>query len=410
MERPAPDSQRADYASDREDPRRRAAYEQEPAMSNVRFVGLDVHAQSIAVAVAEPEGEARSLGTIPNEPQAIRRLIKKLGAPQQLYVAYEAGPMGYVLQRQLTALGVRCDVIAPTLIPVKAGDRVKTDKRDALKLARCLRGGDLTAVWVPDAAHEAVRDLVRARLAAKRDQLRARHRLNKFLLRQGHRPAVGTTPWGFEHLRRIRQGIHFAQPAQQLTLIDYLHEVEHAAERIRRLEQALEQMLGEAPAPLRAVVEALQVLRGVGMICALTLVTEIGSFCRFTHPRQLMGYSGMVSTEDSSGTRTRRGGITKTGNAHVRRVIVEAAWAYRHRPAVGPVLRRRQRGQEQTFKAIGWKAQHRLHARYRHLSARGKVRQQVVTAIGRELLGFVWAVAVQAERQQQSSGLALHAA
>ena len=369
-------------------------------MSNVRFVGLDVHAETIAVAVAQLEGEVRSLGTIPNDPQAIRRLIKKLGTPDQLHVAYEAGPMGYMLQRQLTSLGVRCDVIAPTLIPVKTGDRVKTDKRDALKLARCLRAGDLTPVWVPDAAHEALRDLVRARLAAKRDQLRARHRLNKFLMRHGHRPAVGTTPWGVEHLRRIRQGIHFEQAAQQVTLIDYLHEVEHAAERIKRLEQALVRVVSEAPVPIRQLIEALQVLRGVARICAITLVAEIGLFSRFTHPRQLMGYSGMVSSEDSSGSRTRRGGITKTGNAHVRRVIVEAAWAYRHRPAVGPVLRLRQRGQDETLKAIGWKAQHRLHARYRHLAARGKVRQQVVTAIGRELLGFVWAVAVEAERQQ----------
>jgi transposase len=397
-----PGSQSADYASDREDPRRRAAYEQEPAMSNVRFVGLDVHAETIAVAIADPEGEVRSLGTIPNDAQAVRRLVKKLRCDHPLHVAYEAGPMGYVLQRQLTELGVRCDVIAPTLIPVKAGDRVKTDRRDAMKLARCLRAGDLTAVWVPDAAHEALRDLVRARLAAKRDQLRARHRLNKFLLRHGHRPAVGTSPWGHEHLRRIRQGIRFEQQAQQLTLIDYLHEVEHAAERIERLQRAIEQVVREAPAAIRGLIEALQVLRGIAKICAVTLAVEIGAFSRFTHPRQLMGYAGMVSSEDSSGGRVRRGGITKTGNAHVRRVIVEAAWAYRHRPAVGPQLRRRQRGQDEPLKAIAWKAQHRLHQRYRHLSARGKVRQQVVTAIGRELLGFVWAVAINAERQQRA--------
>lgn len=379
-------------------------------MSNVRFVGLDVHAETIAVAVAEPAGEVRSLGSIPNDPQAIRRLIKKLGATQQLHVAYEAGPMGYVLQRQLSSLGVKCDVIAPTLIPVKAGDRVKTDRRDALKLARCLRAADLTPVWVPDAAHEALRDLVRARLAAKRDQLRARHRLNKFLLRHGHRPAVGTTPWGAEHMRRIQQSIRFEQPAQQLTLIDYLHEVERAAERIERLEQALDRIVSQAPAPLRTVIEALQVLRGVAKICAITLVAEIGSFSRFSSPRQLMGYSGAVPSEDSSGARTRRGAITKTGNAHVRRVIIEAAWAYRHRPAVGPKLHRRQRGQDQTLKAIGWKAQHRLHARYRHLSSRGKVRQQVVTAIGRELLGFVWAVAIEAERQHRMPEPQRHAA
>src|SRR6058998_2702288 len=203
-----------------------------------RFVGLDVHAETIAVGVAEPGGEVRSLGTIPNTPEAVRRLVKKLGPPETLRVCYEAGPTGYVLYRQLTALGVPCAVIAPTLVPVKAGDRVKTDRRDAAKLARSFRSGDLTPVWVPDAAHEALRDLVRAREAAKRDQLRARHRLQKFLLRHGCRPPAGVTPW----TQRFRQwvgALTFANPAQEATRLDYVTEVAHAADRIERLERAL---------------------------------------------------------------------------------------------------------------------------------------------------------------------------
>src|ERR1700726_3173199 len=239
MERPAPDSQLAGYAVDREIPRRRAAYEWEPAVRNVRFVGLDVHAQTIAVAVAETGGEVRSLGVIPNRAESVNKLIKKLGKPEQLRVCYEAGPTGYVLYWQLTKLGVRCEVVAPTLIPVKPGDRVKTDRRDAEKLARCYRAGDLTAVWVPDAAHEALRDLVRAREAAKSDQLRARNRLGKFLLRQGRRAAEGTKAWSTKHLAWVKRQ-SFEQAAQQATLIDYLHEVEHEAERIVRLERSID--------------------------------------------------------------------------------------------------------------------------------------------------------------------------
>jgi transposase len=203
----------------------------EPVMSTVRFIGLDVHADTIAVAVAERGGDVRSLGTIPNRPEPIRKLVKKLGPVDALRVWYEARPTGYVMYWQLTGLGVRCEVVAPTLVPTKAGDRVKTDRRDAEKLARSYRAGDLTAVWVPDAAHEALRDLVRARKAAKKDQLRARHRLRKFLLRHGRRPSTELTPWSQRHLTWIRQ-VQFAQPAQEATRLDYLHEVEHTVGRI----------------------------------------------------------------------------------------------------------------------------------------------------------------------------------
>jgi transposase len=368
-------------------------------MKGTRFVGLDVHAATIAVAVAEPEGEVRSLGTIPNEPEAVRRLVKRLGPVGQLRACYEAGPCGYTLYWQLAKLGVACQVVAPTLVPVKAGDRVKTDRRDAERLARSFRSGDLTAVWVPDAAHEALRDLVRAREAAKRDQLRARHRLQKFLLRHGQRPPAGTSAWTEKYRRWIEQ-IRFEHPAQEATRLDYLTEVDHARDRIARLEQALSAAVEMAPVPMRAVIEALQALRGIAKIAAVTIVAEVGRLSRFARARQLMGYSGAVASEHSSGARVRRGGITKTGNAHLRRIVVEAAWTYRHRPKIGALLRQRQTTQSETVKEIAWKAQHRLHSRYCRLLGRGKSKQQVVTAVARELLGFIWAIGVTVEREQ----------
>ena len=365
-------------------------------MKKVQCVGLDVHAETIAVAVAEPGGVVRSVGVIPNRPESIRRLVKQLGSPEHVRACYEAGPTGYVLYWQLTALGVRCEVVAPTLVPVKAGDRVKTDRRDALKLARSYRAGDLTPVWVPDAAHEALRDVVRAREAAKKDQLRARHRLGKFLLRHGRRPPTGMNAWTQRHLAWVKS-VRFAQAAQEATLVDYLHEVDHAAARLERLEAALDEAVQVAPAPMRIVIEALQALRGIAQVSAATIVAELGQVSRFGRPPQLMSYSGTVPSEHSSGDRTRRGGITKTGNAHLRRIVIEAAWAYRHRPARGRALLKRQQPVSEEVKAIAWKAQHRLHARYRTLTARGKSKQQVVTAVGRELLGFIWAIGTTVE-------------
>jgi transposase len=368
-------------------------------MSKLRFVGLDVHAETIAVAVAEAGGEVRSLGVIPNRLESVRKMIGKLGPVGTLQCCYEAGPTGYVLYWQLTQLGVACEVIAPTLVPTKAGDRVKTDRRDAEKLARCYRAGELTAVWVPDAAHEALRDLVRAREAAKKDQLRDRHRLGKFLLRHGQRPTDAGKAWSKKYLEWIKIHARFEQPALVATLEHYLHEVEHAAERIVKLEQAIDEAVAEAAPEIRQVIEALQALRGVAQMTAATVVCELGSLARFENPRQLMGYSGLVSREHSSGNRVQRGAITKTGNAHLRRVLVEAAWAYQHRPNVkGLLLRRQQRlGLGEEAKRIAWKAQQRLHKRFVALAARGKNKNQIVTALGRELLGFVWAIAVHTE-------------
>ena len=353
-------------------------------MKNVQFIELDVHADTIAVAVAEAGGEVRSLGTIPNRAESVRRLIGKLGKPASLRVCYEAGPTGYALYWQLTELGVHCEVVAPTLVRVKAGDRVKTDRRDAEKLARCHRAGDLTAVWVPDAAHEALRDLVRARLSAKRDQLRARHRLGKFLLHQGRRAAESTTAWTGKYLAWVKQQ-RFEQGAQEATLLDYLHGVEHAAARIVRLERAIDVAVESMPEKLRDVIAGLQSVRGVAKISAVTLVvTELGQ----------------ISREHSS-SQSVRGSISKAGDAHLRRIVTEAAWSYRHRPNIGTTLAARQSGSSETVKAIAWRAQHRLHARHRALLAKDKSKQKVITALGRELLGFIWAIGCELEGDKQ---------
>lgn len=367
---------------------------------SIRFVGLDVHADTIAVAVADTGREgAASLGTIPHRADAVARLMRKLGPATTLRVCYEAGPCGYGLYWQLTALGIACTVVAPTLVPVRTGDRVKTDRRDAVKLAQCHRHGVLTAVWVPSPAQEALRDLVRAREVAKQDQVRARHRLGKFLLRHGRRGATPGRAWTATHLAWVRTQT-FPLLAQEAAFLDYLHEVDHAADRVRRLDAALDQAIATAEPGQQAVIAALQALRGVSQVTAVTIVAEVGVLSRFARPKQLMGYSGMVSREDSSGPRVRRGAITKTGNAHLRRVVGEAAWAARYHPARSPALRRRQAGLPPEVVEMAWQAQVRLHTRYRRLLGRGKVKQQVITAVGRELLGFIWAIGVWTEHHR----------
>jgi transposase len=292
-----------------------------------------------------------------------------------------------------------CEVVAPTLVPVKAGDRVKTDRRDAVKLARSYRAGELTPVWVPDRSHEALRDLVRAREAAKKDQLRARHRLGKFLLRHGRRSPKQTEPWGTKHMEWVRAQT-FEYGAQQATMVDYLAEVDHAIARIERLEQAIDDAIIDTPADTRALIEGLQALRGLAKIAAVTVVAEVGRPSRFHTAKQLMAYAGAVPSEHSSGASRRQGGITKTGNAHLRRVLVEAAWAYRHRPGLGRRLQSRHKEVSSEVREIAWKAQDRLHRRYGKLTAKGKPKQKVVTAVARELLGFVWAVGCQIEAEQ----------
>src|SRR6516225_1224905 len=363
----------------------------------LRFLGLDVHAETIAVAVAEPDGEVRNLGTIANREDSIRKFIKKLGSPEQLRACYEAGPTGFVLYWQLAQLGVECAVIAPTLVPRKPGDRVKTDRRDALKLARSHRSGDLTAVWVPDGASEALRDLVRQREAAKQDQLRARHRLTKFLLRTGQRPPLGLKAWTERYMRWLAQ-VRYAQPAQEVTRLDCMNEVEHMSARVKRLEDAILEVVKQAPQAMQEVIRGLQALRGIAHISAVTIAAELGNISsRFESARKLMGYSGAFPSENSSGERIRKGGMSKAGNAHLRRIVMESAWCYRHLPRVGEKLRKRQQGIPAEITEIAWKAQNRLHKRYRALTMAGKDQRKVMTAVGRELLGFIWAIAIKIE-------------
>ncbi len=365
--------------------------------NTMRHVGLDVHAETIAVAVAEADGSVRELGTILHRPEAVRKLIAKLGGPAHLRVCYEAGPTGYPLYWQLTALGVHCDVIAPGLVPTKAGDRVKTDRKDAAKLARCYRAGDLTAVWVPDAATEALRDLVRAREVTKQDQLRARHRVSKFLLRHGRQRPDGMRAWTLRHAQWLARQT-FDLPTLQVVFDEYCATLALLAERVVRLERAIQAALPTLAPAQQALVGALAALRGVQQITAATILSEVGTLRRFATAQQLMGYAGLVPREHSSGSGVHRGAITKTGNAHLRRVLVEAAWAYRHRPTLASgVLRARQRGQPAPIVAIATHAQQRLCPRYRRFLAQGKPPLAVATMIARELLGFIWAIGYAVE-------------
>ncbi len=358
-----------------------------------RFLGLDAHALTIAVAVAEEVGAPSEHGVIPNDPSSVRRLVGRLGGPGvRLVACYEAGPTGYALHRHLQALGVECMVVAPSLVPTRSGDRVKTDRRDALKLARLLRSGDLTPVWVPDEEHEALRDLVRARADAKADELRAKHRLSKFLLRRGIRPPHGMRAWTTRHrtwLARIR----LQESCAQIVLEDYLSVVRAADDRVRRLEAAL---LTAVPDRHRALVAALQAFRGIAYLTAVTIVAEVGDLRRFATAPQFMAYVGVVPSEYSSGASRHRGRITKTGNAMLRHVLGEAAHHCRLQPRVSTTLRRRQQAVPTAVVELAWRAQTRLHQRYRHLSAR-LGRPKATTAVSRELAGFVWAVGQQLE-------------
>jgi transposase len=357
-------------------------------MSKVRFVGLDVHKDSITIAVADADGSAPEVvGTVPHELRAVLKQLRKLGTPAQLRCCYEAGPTGFGLCRALKDAGMDCIVVAPSLIPKQAGDRVKTDSRDAVKLARFLRSGDLTAVHVPDAQTEAMRDLERAREDEKRAERTARHVLSKFLLRHGCR-YTGKS-WSQRHLDWIRT-LHFEFEAQRRVLASYLHAVEQAGERVAQLTRDIEEMVETWS--LKPLVKALQALRGVRLVTAVTIVAELGEMDRFATAPQLMGYIGLVPSEHSSGGSVRRGGITRTGNQHVRKALVESAWSYRFRESMSYEIRKRNDGVSTEVREIAWKAQQRLHRRYRRLVGRGKSKQQTVTAIARELAGFVWAI------------------
>jgi transposase len=355
------------------------------------FVGLDEAKDSIAVAVAESgrEGEVRDYGKVVNTAAALTKLVRKLGRPRDLSFAVEAGPCGYVTYRHLKSLGAECLVVAPSKMPRRPGDRIKDDRRDAATLARLHRAGELTAVWVPDSDSEAMRDLTRSREDAKYAETRARQRLGSFLLRHGRR-YEGRSPWTASHLRWIQEQA-FPHPAQQLCLEEYLKAVEEAAARVARLAGQIRDLVPQwSMAP---VVNALCAHRGVSLITASTLLAELGDLTRFTRARDVMGFVGLVPSLMATGQTHRTGSITKTGNAHVRRCLVEAAWSYRHPARRTGILRKRLEGQPDTVQEIAWKAQVRLCGRYRKLTARGKHHNKVITAIARELLGFLWATA-----------------
>jgi transposase len=360
-------------------------------MGNVRFVGLDVHKESIVIAVAdEGRSEPQVVREIPHDVPRLMRELQRLRKDGALRCCYEAGPTGFGLCRALREAKIDCVVIAPSLIPAQVGSRVKTDKRDAIKLARFHRSGDLTAVHVPDEATEAMRDLERARDDAKNAQRVARHQLSKFLLRHGRR--YGKPTWTKAHLDWAKTQ-QFDHEAHNRVLVDYVHAVEEASARVARFDKDIAELVETWS--LKPLVAALQALRGIQLLSAVAIAAELGSVTRFDHPRKLMSFVGLVPSERSSGETVRRGGITRTGNKHLRRLLVEAAWSYRFRPLVGQRLRARSAGLSDAVRSIGWNAQRRLHDRYRRLSGRGKPKNQVVTAVARELCGFIWDIARQ---------------
>ena len=361
----------------------------------VLYIGLDVHAENIAVAIAEAgrDGEVRDYGVIPNTLHSVEKLLRKLGHPgKELRVCYEAGPCGFVLARRLRKLGIACTVVAPSLTPKGSGDKIKTDRRDARMLARLHRAGELTAVHIPDERDEAIRDLCRARTDAVHDLRSGRNQLKAFLLRNGYR-YTETTAWGQGHMRYVRELV-LPHPAMKVVLEEYVQCIDAAAERIDRLEVQMKALLEEWH--MKPVVKALMGLRGYQTVAAMITVSEIGDIHRFAHPRQLMAYLGLVPSESSSGGSRAQGGITKCGNGHLRWIFNECAQHYRLPPKVSRELSLRQedipKAHRRKVRELSWRCQNRLHERGRKLAARGKTRQKVQIALARELAAFVWEV------------------
>jgi len=356
------------------------------------FVGLDVHQGSIAVAVADPGRAApRFLGTTGPQLVQLLKALSHLGQPQQMLIAYEAGPCGYGLARQLSARGYRCEVIAVAKMPRKPGERIKTDRRDALLLAGYLRAAQLTPVVIPDEQDEAIRDLSRAREDAVRARLKARQQLKAMLLRHGHR-YTGKSSWTAAHERYLAE-VSFAHPAQDIAYAEYRSAVREAHDRVERVTAALREQV--ASWRWCGVVSALMTLRGVEFVAAVTLIAELGDLARFAHPKRLMSYLGLVPSEYSTGESRMQGKLTKTGNGHARRILIESAWAYRLPARMSRELLVRNEGQPKAVREIAWRAQLRLCSRFRRLQARGLHQNKTCAAIARELAGFIWDIARQ---------------
>jgi transposase len=357
---------------------------------NIIYVGLDVHKNTIDVAMADGRyrSQVRSYGKINNTPDALDKLLKKLqSGKSEFFFVYEAGPCGYQIHRHLTSKAISCSVAAPSLIPRRSGSRIKTDRRDAINLARLFRAGELTCIYIPTKEDEAMRDLTRCRDDIKRLQRKARQRLLAFLLRHGLR--YEGKNWTKGHMNWLA-GVTMAHPALQIVLQEYIDAANECTERVQRITEQILVLLPEwSRAPF---VKAYQALRGVSLIVATTVVAEIGDMTRFKNPKELMAYLGLVPSEHSSGNTVRRGSITRTGNGHVRRVLIEAAWAYRMQARKTLPLLKRQEGLSKSICDISWKAQTRLCARYRRLYAKGKSKQATITAIARELSAFIWAI------------------
>jgi transposase len=358
------------------------------------YVGLDVHKETLAVAVARSGREVpESWGEIANKPKAVAKLVERLNREfegEVLLFCYEAGPCGYGLYRQLLALGHDCQVVAPSLIPKKPGERIKTDRRDARKLAQALRSGDLTGVWVPDEEQEAMRDLTRARDDLKAQERKARQQLNAYVLRHGHAWPSNKTRWTQTHYHWL-ESLRFAHDWQQVVLQEYIDAVKAASQRVADITAQMERVLPQWS--LAPVVDSLIALRGVDKLAAMVLLAELGDISRFDSPKQLMAYLGLVPSEHSSGGRRRQGAITKTGNSHARRMLVESAWSYRFPARQTMHLKRKANNASEEAKVIAWRAQKRLCGRYRTLLQAGKNTKQTTVAIARELAGFIWDIA-----------------
>ena len=361
------------------------------ATNSITWVGMDAHKNSIKVAALVPGQDEPVEWSEVTTVEAIRRLarrLQRLSPGGEVRCCYEAGPTGYALQRQLRAAGVNCMVIAPSLVPVKTGVRIKTDRRDARKLAEYLRKGELTEVHPPSETDEALRDLCRCRDSVRTDLLRSRHRLGKFLLRRHLVYRETKHHWGTRHLAWLEQ-LRFDDAMSQATFDSYFLAMQQLDERLAQMDARLAEF--GAQEPYRENVAALRCFKGIDTVTAVCLVAELHDFRRFHSPRHLAAYVGLVPSEDSSGEREHRGSITKTGNRHVRRLLVEASWHHRHRPGLSASLRARREGQPARILAIADRAQERLSARYRRMSERGKVHPKTIVAMARELCGYLWA-------------------